>query len=86
MSTDQTPSAADRGSELTEGLGLRFNDAGLPSPFSTRPLFSTLQIEMAARAVISDYKASGDEDLDKLVRRALHDLALKFGAWIEIGA
>lgn len=37
----------------------------------------------AARDVIRDYQASGDEDLDKLVRRAVHDLALQFGAYVD---
>ena len=41
------------------------------------------QLQAAATDVIQDYKASGDTDLDTLVKRAIHDLCWKFGVWIE---
>ena len=41
------------------------------------------EIAAAARDVIHDYQASGDEDLDQLVKRAIHDLALQLGVFVD---
>ncbi len=44
------------------------------------------EIATAAREVIRDYQASGDVDLDALVKRSIHDLAARFGIWIDLEA